>query len=53
MNHEYIHMHPPSCGDLDADLMAPPWTRSDLIGGLVLFVVAAFIAGIVAARWLV
>lgn len=52
MNHEYIHMHPPALGDLDADLMSQPWTRNDLIGGLVLFVVAAFIAGIVAAWWL-
>jgi len=39
MNHEYIHMHPPALGDLDADLLDPPWTVRDLIA----CVVAAFI----------
>lgn len=53
MNHEYIHMHPPSCGDCDADLMAPSWSVRDLIGGAVLFAVAAFIAGFAVARWFV
>jgi len=53
-------MHPPAIAELDPDLsycdhdlMAPPWSFSDLIGGAVIFAVAALIAGIFAARWLV
>lgn len=50
---KFINMHPESLGDLDADLMCPAWSKSDLLGGLVLFTVLSFVAGVVAARWLI
>lgn len=50
MNHEYIHMHPPALGDLDADLLDPPWTVLDLVLVAVFFVGGLILAWYVAAK---
>ena len=42
MNHEYIHMHPPALGDLDADLLDPTWTAVDYaLSAILVFAVCA------------
>jgi len=43
----------PHCSNhIESELIAPPWSVNDLLGGLLLFVVAALLLGVAVARWL-
>lgn len=43
---KFINMHPEALGDLEADLMCPPWTWRDVLVGVAAIAVIGFVTGL-------